>query len=565
MIRKFLNTQTKSISWASLILAASYLFSAMLGLFRDHLLANKLGAGNELDVYYAAFTVPDFITLILVFGAISAAMIPIFSAYHAKSKDEAWEYVSALLNTFLIFLIIICIFLIIITPFLISLTAPGFSGAKRDAVIMLMRIMFLSPIILGISNMISGILQVFHRFLVTALAPIFYNIGIIIGILFFLPRFGLVGLTMGVILGAVFHLIIQLPAFFHSGFKYKRTKALNELSARPSTKNKIFSALVFNFRHPGVIKTFKLMAPRSMGLGAGQFNTIVTTAIASTLVAGSISVFNLAINLSSFLVNTVAVSISTAVFPAMTLAHANQDKKDFERKFSRSFLQVVFLIVPASVLIFTLRAQIVRVIYGSGRFDWLDTRLTAACLGIFALGLCFQGLIFILSKTFYAAHNTVIPAVISAATVAFNIGASFFFVWLIGTNAAFYSFVQFVLRLQGINNISVIGLALAFSLTAILEASVLLFLIYKKLKIFKARDLSLSLYKIIISAIIMLAVTFFVRQSLVVFNIVKLETFMGVFLQLALSSIAGAVTYITVSFLLKSEEFKTIKATFFKK
>ena len=472
---------------------------------------------------------------------------------------------SALLNTFLIFLIIICIFLIIITPFLISLTAPGFSGAKRDAVIMLMRIMFLSPIILGISNMISGILQVFHRFLVTALAPIFYNIGIIIGILFFLPRFGLVGLTMGVILGAVFHLIIQLPAFFHSGFKYKRTKALNELSARPSTKNKIFSALVFNFRHPGVIKTFKLMAPRSMGLGAGQFNTIVTTAIASTLVAGSISVFNLAINLSSFLVNTVAVSISTAVFPAMTLAHANQDKKDFERKFSRSFLQVVFLIVPASVLIFTLRAQIVRVIYGSGRFDWLDTRLTAACLGIFALGLCFQGLIFILSKTFYAAHNTVIPAVISAATVAFNIGASFFFVWLIGTNAAFYSFVQFVLRLQGINNISVIGLALAFSLTAILEASVLLFLIYKKLKIFKARDLSLSLYKIIISAIIMLAVTFFVRQSLVVFNIVKLETFMGVFLQLALSSIAGAVTYITVSFLLKSEEFKTIKATFFKK
>ena|SRR3989338_1321658 len=565
MIHKFLNTQTKSISWASLILAASYLFSAMLGLFRDHLLANKLGAGNELDVYYAAFTVPDFITLILVFGAISAAMIPIFSAYHAKSKDEAWEYVSALLNTFLIFLIIICIFLIIITPFLISLTAPGFSGAKRDAVIMLMRIMFLSPIILGISNMISGILQVFHRFLVTALAPIFYNLGIIIGILFFLPRFGLVGLTMGVILGAVFHLLIQLPAFFHSGFKYKRTKALNELSARPSTKNKIFSALVFNFRHPGVIKTFKLMAPRSMGLGAGQFNTIVTTAIASTLVAGSISVFNLAINLSSFLVNTVAVSISTAVFPAMTLAHANQDKKDFERKFSRSFLQVVFLIVPASVLIFTLRAQIVRVIYGSGRFDWLDTRLTAACLGIFALGLCFQGLIFILSKTFYAAHNTVIPAVISAATVAFNIGASFFFVWLIGTNAAFYSFVQFVLRLQGINNISVIGLALAFSLTAILEASVLLFLIYKKLKIFKARDLSLSLYKIIISAIIMLAVTFFVRQSLVVFNIVKLETFMGVFLQLALSSIAGAVTYITVSFLLKSEEFKTIKATFFKK
>ena len=143
-----------------------------MGLLRDRLLAGTFGAGNELDVYYSAFTVPDFIALILIFGAIAAAVIPIFSSYLIKDKEEAWKYVSTLLNVFLGFLIIVCIILIIFTPVIVSITAPGFSGHKKDLAVMLMRIMFLSPIILGASNMISGILQVFHRFLVTALAPL---------------------------------------------------------------------------------------------------------------------------------------------------------------------------------------------------------------------------------------------------------------------------------------------------------------------------------------------------------------------------------------------------------
>ena len=174
MIQKFLNSQTKSISSASLILAISYLISAFLGLIRDRLLAGTFGAGAELDVYYTAFTVPDFIALILIFGAISAAVIPIFSGYLIKSKDEAWRYVSLFFNVFLGCLIVVCLVLIIFTPAIISLIAPGFLGEKKELAVMMMRIMFLSPIILGASNMISGILQVFNRFLVTAMAPLLY-------------------------------------------------------------------------------------------------------------------------------------------------------------------------------------------------------------------------------------------------------------------------------------------------------------------------------------------------------------------------------------------------------
>ncbi len=541
MIRKFLNTQTKSISFASLILAVSYFFSALLGLLRDHFLAGRFGAGNELDVYYAAFTIPDFIALILVFGAISSAIIPIFSSYLVHSEDEAWHYASNLLNVFLLCLIGVCLVFILFAPFFVSLIAPGFSPEKKEMTAALMRIMFLSPIILGISNIISGILQVFKRFLVTALAPLMYNLGIIIGILFFVPRFGLMGLAFGVVLGGALHLLIQVPSFLFSGFKHK------------------FS---FDFKHPGVLKTLTLMAPRSLGLGAGQLNTIATTAIASTLAVGSIAVLNLANNLSAMVVNAFAVSLSTAIFPAMSLAYSKDNKKDFEKKFSSAFLQIIFFTVPISILIFILRAQIVRVILGTGKFGWLDTRLTAACLGIFAFGLCFQGLIFILSKTFYAAHNTKIPALISLGTVVLNIAMSLGFVWMLNANGMFFALVQFLLRLQGIDNIGVLGLPIAFSITGITEALLLLFFLYKKFKLFRFKEMAVSLNKILLSGILTAAVAFLARQVVISYNLVNLQTFLGVFLQLVFAGAAGLACYIGMAFILQSPELTTIKNSF---
>ena len=542
MIQKFLNSQTKSISSASLILAISYLASAVLGLLRDRLLAGTFGAGSELDIYYTAFTVPDFIALILIFGAISAAVIPIFSGYLIKSKEDAWRYVSVLFNVFLGFLIIICVILIIFTPAIVSLIAPGLSGHKKELAVELMRIMFLSPIILGASNMISGILQVFHRFLVTALAPLLYNIGIIIGILFFVPKFGLPGLAWGVVLGGVMHLAIQLPAFFFSGFRYKAS---------------------FNYKDPGVVKTIKFMVPRSLGLGAGQLNTIATTAIASTLLAGSIAVFNLANNLSSILVNAVAVSVSTASFPSMSMAFLREENEEFLRKFSSIFRQIIFLVVPMSLLILILRAQIVRVVLGAGKFGWADTKLTTACLGILALNLIAQALILFLSKTFYAAHNTKIPAVISGLTVAFNIVLSLLLVWLVRFSPGFNFFLQSFLRLGGVANIGVIALSLAYTITAILECFLLLFMFYKKFPNLKTKEIYDSLYKILIASFIMAILTFVVRQILG--SMVSLQTFWGIFLQLIVSGTVGVVTYAIATHLLKSQESKIIVDSLLKK
>ncbi len=184
-------------------------------------------------------------------------------------------------------------------------------------------------------------LHYFNRFLAFSLAPLLYNLGIIFGILFLVPVFGLYGLAWGVVLGAVFHWLVQLPAAAASGFKYI-----------PS----------FNFRYPGMGKLFRLMIPRSIGSGAWQINLIVITAIASTLGAGSVAIFNLANNLQYVPIGLAGISFALATFPRLSYTWANNLRKEFVNTFSSSFRQILFVIIPASVLIFLLRGQIVKVI-----------------------------------------------------------------------------------------------------------------------------------------------------------------------------------------------------------
>ena len=307
------------------------------------------------------------------------------------------------------------------------------------------------------------------------------------------------------------------------------------------------------------------MIPRSLGLGAGQLNTMVTTSIASTLAVGSVAVFNLAGNLASLCVNAIAISLSTAIFPSMSLAHLTEDRHGFECKFSRALRHILFFLVPASFLIFILRAQIVRVILGTGRFGWIDTRLTAACLGIFAIGLCGQGLVFLLSKTFYALHNTKIPAIISALTVVCNIALSLLLVWLFNAQGAFSQALAMALRLEDIGNITVVALPMAFAATMLLEAVVLLAFLYNQYRTFSIKQEVKSFSKMMVAGALMAVAAFTVRNSLVQYEFIHLETFLEVFTQLVVSTVAGIVIYLLASLFLKLPEFAAIKALFGKR
>jgi len=204
MIKKFLNNKSKTIASAAIILGAASLVSRLLGLVRDRILAGQFGAGDELDVYYAAFRIPDLVYSILVLGAITAGFIPVFIDYLQKDKKDAWHLANSILNIIGTSLIIVCFILIIFAPWLIKLIAPGFSPEKMALTVKLARVMFLSSFFLGISTILGGILRSFKRFLIYSFGPIIYNLGIIFGALFLVEDYGLLGLAYGVVLGYFF-------------------------------------------------------------------------------------------------------------------------------------------------------------------------------------------------------------------------------------------------------------------------------------------------------------------------------------------------------------------------
>ncbi len=535
MIKNFLNSKSKSIISAAFVLSFASLASRALGLIRDRLLAGRFGAGDELDVYFSAFRLPDLIFNILILGAISSVFIPVFAEYFHKDEKEAWKLVSGVLNLALLCLIILAIILAIFTPQLIFLIAPGFSGAKREITILLTRIMLLSPILLGVSSILSGVLQYFHRFLIYSLAPIMYNIGIIFGILVLVPKFGLVGLAWGVVFGAFLHVLIQVPSTIYSGFNW-----------RP----------ILDFFHKGVRKIIKLMIPRTIGLAGLQINLIVITAIASTLASGSIAIFNLANNIQYLPIGIFGIAFTTAVFPSLSKAFAKEDKKTFSQKFSSTFSQILFLIIPLSVLFIILRAQIVRVVLGTGEFGWVDTRLTAAALGIFSLSIFAQSLVPLVSRAFYAFHNTKTPVLISLISIIINIIFSFIFIWSLGSSSIFSSFISDILKLKGIREIAILGLPLAFSIANIFNFFVLLQAFNKKIDWWYPKYILKSLARIILATILMGVAAHSFLYVLDLF--LNTRTFIGIALQGILAAMGGIVVYCLVMFLLKSEEMKGI-------
>lgn len=535
MIKRFLNSQSKSIFSAASILIIAGLASRFLGLLRDRLLAGKFGAGDELDIYFAAFRLPDLIFNILIIGAISSAFIPVFAQYVHKDEKEVWKLVSGVLNLAFLSLIVIAGILVIFSPQLMHFIAPGFSGAKREMTILLTRIMFLSPILLGASSILSGILQYFHRFLVYSLAPIMYNVGIILGILFFVPIWGLTGLAWGVILGAFLHMLIQLPSTIYSGFKWKP---------------------ILDFSHQGLRKITKLMIPRIVGLAGLQINLVVITAIASTLASGSIAIFNFANNIQYLPIGVFGIALATAVFPNLSKAFARRRKKTFSKDFSSTFSQTLFLIAPLSALFFVLRAQIVRVVLGTGEFGWADTRLTAAALGIFSLSIFAQSLIPLIGRAFYASHNTRTPVIVSLISIALNIVLSLLFVWGLSSANIFSSLISDILKLGGIKEIAILGLPLAFSLANIFDFAILLRLFAKKILWWQPKYILKSSLRIVFATMLMGITAYGLLYILNLF--LDTHTFVGIFFQGFLAASGGIIIYCLAMFLLGAPEMKGI-------
>jgi putative peptidoglycan lipid II flippase len=541
MINRFLNSKTKTVTFAAVVLASAGLLSRAFGLLRDNLLANLLPKG-QTDIYFAAFRIPDFVYGILITGGIVAAFLPVFSAEFKKSKEDAQILTNNVLTFFLIALIVICSILAIFTPYLIELLVPGFSAVQKAQTIALTRIMFFSPILLGISSIFSGILQYSSLFFAYSLTPILYNIGIIFGIVFFLPlfNFDLRALACGVVLGALLHLLIQIPPILKSGFRPR------------------FS---FNFRHLGLQRIFKLMIPRTLGAGAFHLNLIIITAIASTLSPGSISIFNFSNNLQGMPIGLIGVSFATAAFPAFSRHFIQKEKEKFLEKFFSIFSQILFLIIPLSFLIFLLRAQIVRLILGTsiigeGLFGWWQTRLTAACLGIFCIALFANCLIPFLAKVFYSFHDTRTPVKIAIFSVILNIILCYSFVSFLSSPNFLQGEIINFLKLKGIQGVSVLGLPLALCISSICQLFLLVSFLKKKIKILDFRKIYFPFFKVLVSAVLMAILVYLTLQISALF--LATNKVSGIFLQTFFAAVVGIFSYGLFSYLLKSQEPRII-------
>ncbi len=518
MIKRLFNGEINSITMAAILVGGSSLVSRFLGIFRDRILAGQFGAGDSLDIYYAAFRIPDLIFNLLILGALSAGFIPIFTSLvkgplqkvrslFGDDHIEAWELTSNILNILGVGLLILCGLGVIFAPQIMKLVTPGFDPEKLALTVSLSRIMFLSPIFLGISSVFGGVLQSFRRFFVYSLSPIFYNIGIIVGAIYLVPIWGIYGLAWGVCLGALAHMLVQFPAMIQLGFKYK------------------FS---FNLKSPKVIKIWLMMVPRTMSLAISQLNLLVITIIASTLASGSLSVFNLANNLQSFPVGIFGISFAIAAFPAMSSAAF--DKKNLVKDISVTVRQILFFIIPATIILLALRAQIIRVILGTGQFDWQDTILTINTLGFFCLSLFAQALTPLLVRAFYARHDSKTPFLIGLAAALLNI---FLSVWLSG-------------------KMGVAGLALAFSLASIMNLILLwLWLNFEIGRIDEGKIL-VSIVKFSLAALAAGAAVQGVK--LIIGANIDMTRLWGVLTQGLIAGISGILIYLLVCYILRSEE-----------
>ena len=490
-----------------------FVASRVLGLLRDIVISHQFGTSRALDAYFAAFNVPDFVFNVLAGGALGSAFIPTFSAALAQNDARrAWQLAGAIINLTFIVLTAISAGLAIFAPQVVALTiARGFAPSDQALTADLMRWMLVTPIIFGVSGIVMGILNSHQHFVLPALAPVVYNAAIIAGALVLAPTMGVYGLVVGIVAGAVLHLAVQLPWLFWK---------LDVRGWRLEISN--FQLPTSNFQSPDVREVVRLMLPRTLGIAAVQINFLVNTILASALPAGAIAALAYAWRVMLLPVGVVGQSLATVVFPTFSAQTARQELDDFRNTFSMTFRATLYLTIPATVGLTVLGAPFITLLFQRGQFDAHSTAETAWALQFFALALFAHSGLEIVSRAFYALHDTFTPVAVGIGAMALNIALS---IALIAPLA------------QG-------GLALANSIATILEVSALLVILWRRIGNIDARRIALSTARIVVAAIAMAA-------ALVPFanHFASSPIFVAV-----IGTLIGAVVYFVVTLALRSEE-----------
>lgn len=534
-ILRIFHKEIAGVHQAALLIGAFTLASQILALFRDRLLANYFGASQTLDIYYTAFRIPDLIYAGIASLVSISVLIPFFSGVMENRKDDAKKLLNSIFTAFLTLMVVVSAIVFFLMPYIVKAFFSGLGGPDVQAeLVSLSRLLLLQPIFLGISNVLGVITQIGKRFFIYALSPILYNLFIIFGLVFLYPIFGIKGVIIGVVLGGFAHFAIQLPYVIHAG---------------------LLPGFSLNVDFKVLREVFIISIPRTIALSANMFELIIITSFASALAVGSISVFNLALNLQSVPFAIVGVSYALAAFPTLSAYFAKGEKDQFMNHMVTAARHVIFWSIPIASLFIVLRAQIVRTVLGSGDFNWDNTRLTAACLSLFVISLVAQGLELLFIRAYYAAGRTDKPLVTNLASSIATVGLPLLFVNIFQHIPAFKFFMESLFKVEGIHGSDVIMLPLGYSLGTLINALAFWIMFEKDFGNFSKRTLPTLL-----SSIQAAVVGGFVSYvGLNIFdNVFNLNTLSGIFLQGFCAGILGIASTVGVFILLGNKEIEEV-------
>lgn len=531
MVQGILRTLTASIRGlhqAAYLLAALTLVSQILALLRDRIFAHAFGASATLDLYYAAFRVPDLV-FALVASLVSAyVIIPRISS---GSKEEARRLISHSTSFLLISGGVLALLLALFMPQLLAFFFP--SLVISEEFVLLARILLIQPILLGVSGVLTSVTQVNRRFVLFALSPVLYNLGIIAGAVFLYPTMGLPGIGVGVVIGAVAHLLIHVPVVASAGLFPKLTI--------PSLT--LIGSVV------------KDSVPRSLALSMGAVTTLVLTALAVPIGAGSVAVFTLAGNLAAVPLALIGASYATAAFPVLAKEAGENKEGAFRATLSAAARHLIFWSVTAALLTIVLRAHIVRTIFGTGAFDWDATRITAALLGVLIIGLVAQGFVLLASRAFYAARRSWNPLVIQIAGLVVSVASALILLAAARANPILRDFLEVMLRVEGVPGTEILFIALGATLGQLFMGVFALATIGSV-----APGVARSLLRPLFEGVGAGMVGALAAYGLLAFmgNIAPLTSLLAVFTQGLAAGIVGLVVSALVLVLLENREFRDL-------
>ena len=486
----------------------AFAFGQIVGLARRILVAQTFGAGAELDAFIAANRVSETLFNLVAGGALGSAFIPTFTGLLAKDKkDSAWKLASAIGNWVALVLSLLALLSAFFAPQIVRYAlAPGFSAnlEQFDLTVTLLRIQLFSAVLFGMSGLMMGILNSHQVFLIPALTPSMYQLGMIFGVLVLAPSMGIYGLAWGVVIGALFHLLLQVPALIKvnhqdaESIKEKAEPSHSDGFSRPAPKGKglkpllqgegnLAYAFTLGIGDSNVFEVLRLMGPRLLGVAVVQLNFWVNIWLASKMPAGSVVGIEYAFALMLMAQVAIAQSIATAAMPTFSAQYALGKLDEVRNSLAATIRGVLLLSIPATVGLIVLRVPLITMLYQRGEFDIHSTELVAWALFWFAIGLVGHSVMEILARAFYSLHDTKTPVFVGMGAMTLNIVFSILFTKL---------FQQIGWMPHG-------GLALANSLATALETILLMILMRKRLHGLNGKSIALGFGKATIAALSM--------------------------------------------------------------